>query len=93
MHWYPTSNLGKISFLSAVLAWALIYVQFWVAMAFDISIPPPVGILALLFLITGGIGSVVAIAAKRDRAVLLFFSAFIGCLGIALVLGEILVPH
>jgi hypothetical protein len=93
MDWYPKTKIGKFSFWVGISAFILVYVQYWLAMAFDVSIPILLGVLAMLCIVAAGVGSIIAITKYRDRTILLFVSALIGCLGMLFLLGEFLFPH
>ena len=89
----PKTKIGKISFWLVILSFIGIYLNYWIAMAARISMPPLLGILPLGILVICGITSFFAIIKYRDYAILLFLSALIGLLGILFVLGEFLFPH
>jgi hypothetical protein len=93
MYWMPSSRVGKTSFWVAVVAFAFIYCQYWLAMILQVSIPAPLGILPVICLIAAGIASVVAWAKFKDRAILLMLSALFGLFGLILILGELILPH
>jgi hypothetical protein len=93
MRWFPKSKLGKVSFWAGISGFALVYLQYWFAMLFQTSVPPVMGILAMLCVCAAGVTSVISLTKYGDRAILLFLSAFIGLLGIVFVLGEFLFPH
>ena len=89
----PKTKIGKISFWLVMLGLALLFVPYWIAMAFKISMPPASGFLSIGLMVIFGITSVVAIIKNKDKAILLFVSALFGLFGIFFVLGEFLVPH
>lgn len=93
MYWFPKTKIGKVSFWIGVAAFIIMYLQYWVAMLFKISIPGYSGFLAVILILGAGISSVVALTKYKDKAILLFVSAFIGMLGLLLVIGEFVFPH
>lgn len=93
MYWLPKTKLGKWSFWITILGVALMYIPYWIAIAFNISMPPISGLLSIGLMVIFGITSIISIIKNKDRAVLLFISSFFGLLGIFLILGEFLFPH
>jgi hypothetical protein len=93
MKWLPATKVGRISFWMAVCGFAIVNIQYWIAMGLNISIPPLPGLLAVVLEIAGGIGSIIALVKYKDRVILLFLTSIIGLLGLMLVLGELLLPH
>lgn len=92
MHVLPTTKPGRIFSWVGIAGYVLINVHYWLAMAFGFSFILP-GIIALLCVVGGGIGSVVAITKYHERSILSFIAALFGCLGLLLVAGEFLFPH
>ena len=93
MYWFPKSKVGRISFWVGISAFVLMYLQYWIAMLFNTSIPIPLGLLAIIGLIAAGIISVIALTKYKDRAILLFMPALAGLFGLLLVAGELFFPH
>ena len=89
----PKTKIGKISFWLVMAGIALLYIPYWIAIITQSSSAISLGFLSIGLIIIFGITSAVAIVKYKDRAVLLFISAFFGLLGILLVLGEFLIPH
>ena len=92
MKWMPETKLGKISFWLVIVGIALLYIPYWIAMAFQISVPIPIGFASIILLVIFGITSIISII-KKDRAVVLFISALFGLFGILMVVGEFIFPH
>jgi len=92
VYWFPKTKIGRISFWVGVSAFVLLYVQYWLAMLFQTSIIFP-GLLALFCILVAGASSILALTKYKDRSILLFVPALIGCFGLLLVLGEFLFPH
>jgi hypothetical protein len=93
MRWFPKSKIGKISFWVGVAAFILMYLQYWVAMAFQVSIPIPMGIVVMLCICASGIGAIVALTKYKDRAIFVWLSLLVGLFGFVFVAGEFLFPH
>jgi len=107
MYWFPKTKIGKISFWSVITGFLIIVIlnviadatqcsngichsnpnELWVSFTIVLSW------LAILSVVLGGITSIIAITKHKDRAILLFVPALIGCLGLFFLLGEFLVPH
>ena len=92
VYWMPKTRIGKISFWLTMLGVALVYIPYWLAMAFDISSPFS-GFVAIGLLVIFGICSMISIIRYKDRAISLFISSLAGLFGILLVIGEFLFPH
>ena len=92
VNWMPKTKIGKISFWLTMLGIALVYIPYWLAMAFDMSFKLT-GFVAIGLLVIFGISSMVSIIKYKDRAILLFVSSLAGLFGILLVIGEFLFPH
>lgn len=94
MNMLPTTKIGKISFWVVIGAFIAIYLNYWLAMIFGgqrvFAIP---GMLTVGAVCICGITSIIAITKYKDRAILLFVSAFLGLLGWIFVAGEFLFPH
>jgi ribosomal protein S18 acetylase RimI-like enzyme len=71
----------------------MLYVQYWYAMLFKVSMPIFSGFLSILFLLAGGVTSIIALTKYKDRVILLFVSAFFGLLGLMFILGELFFPN
>ncbi len=93
IYFFPKTNMGKKSFWFALFGLFLMYVQYWTAMAFSISIPILLGIIPMILMILFGITSMIAIFKHKDLAISLFISSLIGILGIISVIGELFLPH
>ena len=93
MYGFPKTKIGKISFWIAISAFILMYLQYWYAMLFKTSVPPIMGLLAVLCVCVAGVTSIIALTKYRDHAILLFLSALIGVFGFLLVIGEFFFPH
>jgi len=91
--WYPKSKLGKISFWIAIISFILMYIQYWAAMIFEISMPIFTGLLVIIAICTSGVLSIISIIKYKERAILIFLSALIGLLGFVMIIGEFLFPH
>lgn len=89
----PKTKIGKISFWLVVTGFVLMYMQYWIAMASGLSIPPVIGILPLGVIVICGIASIMSIVRYRDRAILLFLSSLLGILGVLFIIGEFVFPH
>jgi hypothetical protein len=92
MYWFPKTIIGKVAFWLGVSAFVLMYLQYWFAMIFKTSVMFP-GALVVVFMIAAGVIAVIALTKYKDRGILLYLPAVIGCLGLLLVLGELLFPH
>jgi len=92
MKWMPKTILGRISFWLVMVGIALLYIPYWIAMAFQISVPIPIGFVSIMLLVIFGITSIISII-KKDRAVVLYISALFGLYGILVVVGEFIFPH
>ncbi|MDP1694731.1 MAG: hypothetical protein Q8L34_04285 [Candidatus Woesearchaeota archaeon] len=107
-YWLPKTRLGKISFYVCISAFVIIYLQYGISIIIPNrcdanGCPDPVGVeflirvipgvLAMAIVLITGITSIISIVKYRDRAIVLFVSAFIGLLGLLFVLGEFLIPH
>ena len=104
MYAYPKTRIGKFAFWLAVSGFVVIYAQYWLTMLLQdsggfldaglmLNFKIALGILAMIVVMVAGVLSVIAITKHRDRAILLFVSAFIGCMGLLFILGEFLLPH
>lgn len=93
IHFFPKKRTGKLSVWLAFLGFILIYVQYWIAMALNISIRPFIGLIPLALMLVFGITSTVTILKNKDYAISLFIAALIGLLGLISILGEFLLPH
>ncbi|MEK6906213.1 MAG: hypothetical protein AABW81_01180 [Nanoarchaeota archaeon] len=93
MRFFPKTGIGKISFYLAVIGLILIFVPYWIAMAFKISMPPVSGFLSVGLIIISGVTSVVSITKYKDRVIALFISALIGLFEVILVFGKFLFAH
>ncbi len=91
MHWLPKTKLGKWGCVLAIAGFAFMFLQYWIAMAFQISFHLP-GPLVVLVILVGGALSTVSII-RKERAVLLFLASVTGLFGLMLVAGELLFPH
>lgn len=92
MHFMPRSKIGKWLFWISIVGVLMIYIPFWFAMAFDISIPIPSGFVAVMLVTLSGICSMVLLFGK-DRAIALIISALLGLFGIFMIVGELVFPH
>ena len=92
MNWLPKTKIGKISFWIGISAFVLVYLQYWIAMIFQASISPWIGLVPMACELGAGIGSFIAIIKYRERAILIFVTAIIGVLGLLFVMGELLLP-
>ncbi|MFH1408480.1 MAG: hypothetical protein ABIH34_01095 [Nanoarchaeota archaeon] len=92
MKWMPETKLGKISFWLVMAGIALLYMPYWIAMAFQIRAPIPFGFVSIMLLVIFGTTSFISII-KKDRAFVLFISALFGLFGILMVVGEFIFPH
>jgi hypothetical protein len=93
IHFLPQTIIGKISFWLVIISLIGLYLQYWIAIASGLSIPPILGLLPMGLLIICGITSIVAIIKYMDKAILLFLSALLGILGILFVIAELIFPH
>jgi len=91
-YFYPKSKLGKISLWFVISPIILIYINYWIAMAFKISTPPVSGILLIAIIIFFGILSFISLI-RKDYAISLIITSILGLLAILLVIAEIIFPH
>ena len=71
----------------------LLFFQYWMAIIFKLTVPPPFGFLSIILITVFGITSFVTIVRHKEMAISLFISSFFGLCGIVLLLGEFLLPH
>jgi len=92
-YFLPRTKIGKYSFWLVILGLVLMYSQYWIAMGFNISPPPLLGLLSIILMIIFGITSLISIIKDKEKAIALFISALFGILGILMILGEFIFPH
>ena len=92
-YFLPKTKIGKISFWLVIISFIGVYLQYWIAMLAQISIPPLLGLLPVAILIICGITSIISITKYKDIAIFLFLSSTLGILGILFLIGELLFPH
>jgi hypothetical protein len=92
-YFLPKTRIGKISFFTVIIAFIGIYLQYWIAMAFNLSIPIPFGMLSMILLVICGITSIISIIKYRDYALVLFLTSLLGLFGILFIIGEFIFPH
>ena len=93
IHFLPKTKIGKVSFWIVIASFIGLYMQYWIAMAFRLSILPFIGLLPMVMLVVCGITSFIAILKYRDYAISLFLSALLGLFGVLFVIGEFVFPH
>lgn len=92
-YFLPKTRLGKWSAGLVLIGLLIMYSQYWIAMAFKISMPIPIGFLSVALILMFGITSIISILKYRDYAISLFVTSLLGIFGIILLLGEFLIPH
>ncbi len=92
MYWYPKSTLGRISFWVGISAFAGIFLEYWTAMLFHVSIMLP-AVLWVACVIGAGIAALIALIKHNDGSFLLFLPMLFALLGILFVVAELLFPH
>lgn len=92
IHLLPKTKLSRISAYISIIAFALIYIQYWLAMIYNLTILFP-GFLIMVILIICGITSLFSIIKYKDYSILSIISSLLGLLGILFVIGEFLFPH
>ena len=101
----PKTRIGKISLWPAVCGFALLFIQYWIALLIQSDSPQDApeglaliakiipGLISLLAICTAGIISIIAIIKYKDYSIFLIIPIIISLFGFMLILGEILIPH
>ncbi|MFH1401095.1 MAG: hypothetical protein ABIH41_06260 [Nanoarchaeota archaeon] len=93
MSWLPETRIGKISFWGSMGGLVMMYIPYWIAIGFDVSIPIPIGLASIVLQLLFGTLSLISILKHKDRAILLFMTSLFGLFALVMVIGELVFPH